>query len=1171
MNEWGFAGEIKSWWDALIAARPELHLGRVTIEESPEGESVRADITLYEARESRLLVLELRLPDHAQPDPNDIANINNAASKAAMVGARWSATSDGQSFRLLDHSRSDLPLRERAVPIAPLSTPADRAGLDVAAKRAQVREAWQELLVTLAPVLLGEQEAPRVPPDVFFVESLRASLARPFVASRDAISVKRASDPDFSAGLVRWMVDEQGWQHDAAKFEDEIAHVAQVATYVFATRLLFYSALRRAQLALPALELPPSGNAELARASIESIFSQAREITHDYTTVFAFDDVSRWALISDDACIGWRDVVSVLDHFKLETIGYDVLGRLFERLIDPHERYEWGQHYTDPNVVDLMLSAALPDGKGTVADFASGGGTFLVRAYTRKKAFEPSMTHEERLRQIAGGDISAFASSVSTVSLASQSLGSGSNYPQVRAGSFFTARKGSAFVSLPADGGGTEDRILPPLDAVVCNPPYIGFSHIGVRRGDEAIAAYKADGPMLPNLKGKWNYHLPFWFHGASFLGARGRLAFITAGEWYDSDYGVQLQDWLTTTFHVELVVESMAEQWFGEARVGTVVLVARKLGPKEGIDGLSTRFVTLRKPLATLYGASTADDTVRLLSVDQFRDRLLALQGQAEDDDLDHFVVPQAALRALGVVDQRYVGSTWRSRYLRSPHVAHDLDARADYVAVGDLAEVDLGAKTGADDFFFVDVLGPGATGSRRKVRGYKGWVGEIGRDHLRAAIRRPQDLDSPNGRRFVIAPRRLPSAYLAPRDRARDAGVQDYAAFAEGHRIHERDLVQSNAGRRWYQQTRKVLAAAWVLPYNSAYDYFAVDNTTARAVLNGRLVGVEPRPGVDSDLLGAVLNSTFTIAARLLVGVQTGNEGAYDVGPPAVRVMRVPDPRAFSDEGAVRVKMALDAIRKADLTPPAPSDSAAVNPLRRELDLAILEALGETRGDAAVILDRVYQSYARWRRAVKVVELQVQSNRRALAARGGSRQQDPVDRAARAVLDEIRNQYKVDVSWLSDSAAQEWLDAVAPDADHQDALLARTTVKLRSGEVVDLRDGARVRLVAGLRWLGLSGALPIATDTHRVGAFVDQFEGRKAGLGSAAAKHASTHVGPDSVPRVVERVERLWAAEQATALKAAIPQPEEVARKEGAGLRAEPSLFDAEGLVPPAPVNPL
>ncbi|MBA3292416.1 MAG: hypothetical protein H0T40_01445 [Geodermatophilaceae bacterium] len=46
MNEWGFGGEIKSWWDAELAANPHLGLGRCELERSSEGSHRRADLTL---------------------------------------------------------------------------------------------------------------------------------------------------------------------------------------------------------------------------------------------------------------------------------------------------------------------------------------------------------------------------------------------------------------------------------------------------------------------------------------------------------------------------------------------------------------------------------------------------------------------------------------------------------------------------------------------------------------------------------------------------------------------------------------------------------------------------------------------------------------------------------------------------------------------------------------------------------------------------------------------------------------------------------------------------------------------------------------------------------------------------------------------------------------------
>ena len=183
MNEWGFAAEIKSWWDAAIAAEPGLGLGQVTVEESTEGDRKRADITLYDAAANHLMVLELRLPDHPEAAPSSIKNVENAMAKASAFGARWSATSDAETFRLLDHSKIR-PTREKAVPVPPLATPATRESLDVPAKVALIRTAWVDPPRTIAPILTGKDQITPVPPDEFFVDALRASLARPLAAVR---------------------------------------------------------------------------------------------------------------------------------------------------------------------------------------------------------------------------------------------------------------------------------------------------------------------------------------------------------------------------------------------------------------------------------------------------------------------------------------------------------------------------------------------------------------------------------------------------------------------------------------------------------------------------------------------------------------------------------------------------------------------------------------------------------------------------------------------------------------------------------------------------------------------------------------------------------------------------------------------------------------------------
>ena len=384
MNEWGFGGEIKSWWDAQFDSHPEWGFSRCSLEETSEGSRERADVTLFNDAGAPVLVLELRLPDHQNPSPYDMANLSDAAIKAQRAGARWSATSDADVLVLVDNERTG-PLVTRTTPRFTMARSASRTDLDVPAIREQIKIAWVSLLHELVPVLTGASLAASAAPDEFFVESLRALLARPVACIRDAISARKELDAFFRESLIRWMVDQQGWSHTLRGFEDEVGRVASVSAYVFTTRLLFYEALRRAQPSMPVLDLPAGGSSLAAAATIRALFDEARRVSGDYDTVFAYDEICDYALISGPAVEGWKRVVEHLEHFELDSIGYDVLGKLFERLIDPHERYQWGQHYTNPDVVDLMLSCAIPDGTGLVMDPALGGGTFLVRGYVRKK------------------------------------------------------------------------------------------------------------------------------------------------------------------------------------------------------------------------------------------------------------------------------------------------------------------------------------------------------------------------------------------------------------------------------------------------------------------------------------------------------------------------------------------------------------------------------------------------------------------------------------------------------------------------------------------------------------------------------------------------------------------------------------------------------------------
>lgn len=655
MNEWGFAAEVSKWWENEFRRHPEWRLSACRVEETVPGSRDRSD--LLALGNGPVICGELRLPDHPLADPWHPDNLLDAINKATIRGCQWAFTSDCRTFLLIDTRLTGPPLTRivQEVDLLPFS---DRRELDSATFLVRVQESWLDVLREVAPTLAGLRTPAGMAPDTLFINALRALLSAPVAAIRDELNRRRLSDPSFEQRLVEWMVDEQGWAHAPEKWEAEVLRAAQLTAYVFATRLVFYEALRRSQPALPALGLPDGATARIAQAVFREYFAQARDLSGDYDTLFDWDTVAEFALIADVSVPAWQRVIAHIGMFNVSDISYDILGRLFERLIDPFERYRWGQHYTSPDVVDLMLSVAIPDGRGAILDPAAGGGTFLVRAYARKRVLQPDLSHQQILAELYGLDTSGFAATLATVNLAVRSLQFADNYPRVATRSFFQVDPGESFMSIPTRISLGRREATPvamaPVKAVVSNPPYIRLHELGperLREAERVLGRLAGRVPTPTRLPGLSNYHIYFWLHGAQFLEPGGRLVLLTAGEWMDSDYGAALQLWLLNNFCIELCIESMAEPWFSEARVGTVVTVAKLNPDEQARESSKVRFVQLRKKLRELYGPAVSEEE-HLRRVDALRDRLLTLPGSVgESDEFDWTTISQRDLRLAGSV----------------------------------------------------------------------------------------------------------------------------------------------------------------------------------------------------------------------------------------------------------------------------------------------------------------------------------------------------------------------------------------------------------------------------------------------------------------------------------------------------------------------------------------
>jgi hypothetical protein len=522
--------------------------------------------------------------------------------------------------------------------------------------------------------------------------------------------------------------------------------------------MVFYEALlKRYPNRMHRLAVPSHvDTGELLRLHIEGLFAEAKDVTNDYESVFGEHHSSygnRIPFLSDSAVRPWRELIDQIHEFDFSKLDYEVIGSIFERLISPEERHKFGQYYTSVEVVDLINSFCIRRGDEAVMDPSCGGGTFLVRAYVRKRELNPAQKHSERLAALYGVDISNFAAHLTTINLATRDLVDEENFPLVVRNDFFDVDSSRSLLSVPkatARGLGRSQRrevMIPRLDAVVGNPPYVRQEQLprsGQRRGPGAMAPETGTKEHYQSvvmreaglrLSGRSDLHCYFWPHAAHFLKDDGWLAFVTSSQWLDVDYGFRLQGWMLHNFRIVAVLESIDEPWFTGARVASAVTILRReLDPVRRSSNM-VRFVQIRRPIREILAHDgSAADAVR--AADEFRDELLTLTGNTVEARYRCRLVPQSALWSEGVRmgaimarirqteqdqigDEKdedlpsqpvlgdnadgYYGGKW-GVYVRAPDLWFDLlDILGDrLVPLGEIAGISRGVTSGKDVFFF-------------------------------------------------------------------------------------------------------------------------------------------------------------------------------------------------------------------------------------------------------------------------------------------------------------------------------------------------------------------------------------------------------------------------------------------------------------------------------------
>lgn len=983
-NEWTLTAEIAGWINEIIRNHPELPFSKAKVEVRGTRTRQRRDLTILDRAGKVVLTGEMKMPD--SPDgrsPFQETLVMDAHDKADNIGADYFFTWNVNRCVLWKTFKSGTSIIDRHIQDWPVIAPPIREAQDVEHPRVQdrIKQFLETLLDRSAAYISGAELMPTMSLDEKFLRVWEAALEQPVALTLRALSARYLTDTAFTKELDKWMRDEQGWvvSKDEGIVRDNLDRAAKLSCYVLANKIIFYKALRRRFSKMKALRIQDyvttgGGLVEL----LNGYFQHAVAVSRDYETVFNGDYGDTLPFLNDDAVGGWRDLVEQTDGFDFTQLDYEIIGGVFERLLSTEERHKFGQHYTRSEVVDLINAFCIRDANAKVLDPACGGGTFLVRAYARKRELSAGqLKHQQIIQQLYGLDISAYPAHLTTINLATRDLIDEANYPRVARMDFFKASAKDPIFHIPLGAGGGQIATLEidKVDAVVGNPPYVRQEKIGEYYGkkykDRLRKQAEGDAPGA-NLSGRSDIHCYFFTHGMSFLNEGGYIGLLTSSTWLDTTYGFQLQKFLLDNFEIVAVFESNCEPWFTGARVTTAATILRRQTDPAKRAANRVKFVSLSEPLSHLLTyARTEDD--RRLTFEELRNRVESAEGD------EHFnaalsggepvnvgqealhgmrirVVNQADLYRLGctavaVSEQDesddedtqptafsqsaasdYVGSKW-GIFLRAPDVFFKLLNRGGGafvpLATPGVASIKRGITSGCDTFFFPRDVTEEALAAYPDPRRFREIYEISPRSTDRVRIVHAGDGSTHFIEKQYLEPvvfnlMEINSVEIKSERLARHIlVVDDPKAQLKNTQVYkyirwgEREAFDDRPtcrGRDLWYSLDARGRSDVLWSKSHRYRHIAPFNDR-RYACNCNLYDMWAGPDTDPVVLCAILNSTIVALSKHQFGRMMGGDPMLKTEVVDVKMMLVPDPRLASESVKTRLAAALDSMRQREI----------------------------------------------------------------------------------------------------------------------------------------------------------------------------------------------------------------------------------------------------------------
>ena len=950
-------------WMREIIEQKNLDLGLPDVDTSG-ADRKSPDIIICESRRSQnvLCVIEAKQPYF---DVFDYEELKKPAwEKANARKAKYFATTNFKELiwfntQKVNEQRNE---EEQVVHKYHLSEIENLDLIEEARYKEGITKQLESFLNKLYAVHTRKEHEPKLPTDEFLIYRLHSKIKQLSRYYPTIIDNRCHKDNTFARELGKWF-NSQGWNF--AWQPQDFDKAARQAAYLLVNKILFYDVLQSKRPGkLPPLKIPEGllKGAQLQKI-LQSFFDEVLKV--DYQTIYTADFIDAIAFLDEKEVIKEiNDLVNVLGQYDFSKLG-DIIGPIFERLIPQDERHNLGQYFTNPDVVDIILGFCLRHEDDKILDPACGAGTFLVRAYHRKKLGNQRLSHERILDTLWGNDIAKFPAHLSTINLAIRDLSVDKNYPNILQEDFFNllsteggfelSPKSMRAIAKRLDMKEKEIPYPRWFDCVVGNPPYTRQEEMpeiapDVKQYKEGIidkALKDNTGKKIAEISKRAGIHAYFFVHGMKFLRDGGRFGFIVSNSWLDVDYGKGLQEFFLNNYKITAIIESKVERWFEWADVNTCIVILEKCKDKKERDENLVRFVYLFKPLS--YFIPPAQEMwqrqiERLNEIDKLKKTIMAHSELYQNEELRILPKSQAELWEEGFDREsgKYVGAKW-GKYLRAPEIFFKIleKGKGYLVPLKEIAEVRRGFTTGANEFFYL-------TEEEIKRRGIERefWMhqDEEGNWVPNYVIKSPRECKS-----IVVKPKDLKYRVLMIHKGKKDlkrTNVLKYIQEGESKGYHLRPTCASR--ERWYDLGLwEKPHFVWSDAYNDRYGVYDTQKTWA----DKRFFYIYLKDADYCVLVHSYLNSSIIPLTIELDGITSLGEGAVYTNVYQLERLGMPRGEIKKQEQLVPIlnkfkqRKIFSIFDELGANSPSEVSLDKVKPDRRELDKIVMgEILGLT-----------------------------------------------------------------------------------------------------------------------------------------------------------------------------------------------------------------------------------